>query len=123
MLKAAAPAFAAQGAPIRQRLLSGTVIGSDATRFRVGKDKWWLWVFQNPDSCYFIMAPGRGKDVVAQFLGGVRPPAWGSDRLGSQVGWADKHQACLAHYADLRVMPTSLSQSAWTAVIAAAGAA
>jgi len=97
MLKAAAPAFAAQVAPIRQRLLSGTVIGSDETRFRVGKDNWWLWVFQNPDSCYFIMAPGRGKDVVAQFLDGVRLPAWVSDRLGSQAGWADKHQACLAH--------------------------
>ena len=25
------------------------------------------------------------------------PPAWVSDRLGSQSGWADKHQACLAH--------------------------
>jgi transposase len=97
MLKAAGPAFAAQAVPIRQRLLSGTVIGSDETRFRVGKDNWWLWVFQNPDSCYFIMAPGRGKDVVAQFLDGVRPPAWVSDRLGSQAGWAEKHQACLAH--------------------------
>jgi hypothetical protein len=43
------------------------------------------------------MAPGRGKDVVAQFLDGVRPPAWVSDRLGSQAGWADKHPACLAH--------------------------
>jgi transposase len=97
MLKAAGLAFAAQAVPIRQRLLSGTGIGSDETRFRVGKDNWWLWVFQNPDSCYFIMAPGRGKDVVAQFLDGVRPPAWVSDRLGSQAGWAEKHQACLAH--------------------------
>jgi transposase len=97
MLKAAGPAFAAQAVPIRQRLLAGTVIGSDETRFRVGKDNWWLWVFQNPDSCYFIMAPGRGKDVVEQFLDGVRPPAWVSDRLGSQAGWAEKHQACLAH--------------------------
>src|SRR4051794_6961778 len=89
MLKAAAPAFAAQVAPIRQRLLAGTVIGSDETRFRVGKDNWWLWVFQNPDSCYFIMAPGRGKDVVAQFLDGVRPPAWLSDRLACVRGhWA-----------------------------------
>lgn len=97
MLKAAAPAFAQQAVPIRQRLLSGTVIGSDETRLRVGKDNWWLWVFQNPDSCYFIMAPSRGKDVVARFLGGVRPAAWVSDRLASQAGWAEKHQACLAH--------------------------
>jgi hypothetical protein len=46
-----------------------------------------------------------------------------SDLYGAQQGHADLWQVCLAHYADLRVMPTSLSQSAWTAVIAAAGAA
>jgi len=54
-------------------------------------------VFQNVDSCYFTIAPSRGKDVVERFLGGVRPPAWVSDRLGSQAGWGEKHQACLAH--------------------------
>jgi transposase len=97
MLKAAAPAFAAQVAPIRSRLLAGTVIGSDETRFRVGKANWWLWVFQNADSCCFVIEPGRDKDVVERFLGGVRPRVWISDRLGSQVGWGEKHQACLAH--------------------------
>ena len=35
--------------------------------------------------------------MIPQFLDGVRPPAWVSDRLGSQAGWAEKHQACLAH--------------------------
>src|SRR3954449_11621813 len=97
MLKAAAPAFTAQVAPIRSRLLAGTVIGSDETRFRVGKANWWLWVFQNADSCCFVVEPGRDKDVVARFLGGVRPRVWISDRLGSQAGWGEKHQACLAH--------------------------
>jgi transposase len=97
ILRSAGPAFATQAEPIRQRLLAGTVIGSDETRFRVGKDNWWLWVFQNADSCYFTIAPSRGKDGVEQFLGGVRPPAWVSDRLGSQAGWGEKHQACLAH--------------------------
>jgi transposase len=88
MLKAAAPAFTAQVAPIRSRLLAGTVIGSDETRFRVGKANWWLWVFQNADSCCFVVEPGRDKDVVARFLGGVRPRVWISERLGSQTGWA-----------------------------------
>jgi transposase len=97
MLKAAAPAFAAQVVPIRRRLLAGTVIGSDETRFRVGQANWWLWVFQNADSCCFVVEPGRDKDVVARFLGGVRPRVWISDRLGSQAGWGAKHQACLAH--------------------------
>lgn len=97
MLKIAAPAFAGQAQTIRLRLLAGTVIGSDETRFRVRKDNWWLWVFQNANDCVFTVAPSRGKDVVAQFLGDVRPPAWVSDRLGSQSGWAEAHQACLAH--------------------------
>src|SRR6201995_2735209 len=97
MLKAGRPAFAVQVAPIRSRLLAGTVIGSDETRFRVGKANWWLWVFQNADSCCFVVEPGRDKDVVARFLGGVRPRVWISDRLGSQAGWGEKHQACLAH--------------------------
>src|SRR4051794_26462957 len=97
MLKAAAAAFAAQVAPIRSRLLAGTVIGSDETRFRVGKANWWLWVFQNADSCCFVVEPGRDKDVVERFLDGVRPRVWISDRLGSQAGWGEKHQACLAH--------------------------
>jgi transposase len=97
MLKAAAPAFAAQVAPLRSRRLAGTVIGSDETRFRVAKANWWLWVFQNADSCCFVVEPGRDTDVVARFLGGVRPRVWISDRLGSQAGWGEKHQACLAH--------------------------
>jgi transposase len=96
-LKAAAPAFTAQVAPIRSQLLAGTVIGSDETRFRVGKANWWLWVFQNADSCCFVVEPGRDKAVVARFLGGVRPRVWISDRLGAQAGWGEKHQACLAH--------------------------
>src|SRR5689334_21383705 len=95
-MKAAAAAFAVQVAPIRSWLLAGTVIGSDETRFRVGKANWWLWVFQNADSCCFVVESGRDKDVVARFLGGVRPRVWISDRLGSQAGWGEKHQACLA---------------------------
>jgi transposase len=36
--------------------------------------------------------------VVAAFLGDVRPDVWVSDRLGAQMGWAQKdHQVCLAH--------------------------
>jgi transposase len=95
MLKAAA--FAAQVAPIRSRRLAGTVIGSDETRFRGGKANWWLWVFQNADSCCFVVEPRRDKDVLARFLGGVRPRVWSSDRLGAQAGWGETHQACLAH--------------------------
>jgi transposase len=97
ILAAAASAFAVQFATIRQRLLAGSVICSDETGFRVGKQNNWIWVFQHGECCCFVSAPTRGKVVVAEFLGDVRPLVWVSDRLTSQAGWADKHQACLAH--------------------------
>ncbi len=97
ILAAAAPAFAVQFGTIRQRLLAGSVICSDETGFRVGKRNNWIWVFQHADCCCFVSAPTRGKVVVAEFLGGVRPLVWVSDRLKAQTGWAEKHQACLAH--------------------------
>jgi transposase len=98
MLADSAPAFAAQADRIKERLLSGTVIESDETSVRVGNQTFWNWVFHHGDSAYFLIRPSRGKKVVAEFLGEVRPDFWVSDRLGAQMGWAAKdHQACLAH--------------------------
>lgn len=65
---------------------------------RVGKRNWWTWVFHHGHDCCFVIRPSRGKDVVAEFLGGARPDFWVSDRLPAQMGWASKdHQVCLAH--------------------------
>ena len=50
-----------------------------------------------PRPC-FVIRPSRGKVVVGEFLGDVRPAVWISDRLGAQRGWATRdHQVCLAH--------------------------
>jgi len=55
-------------------------------------------VFHNGDSACFRIRPSRGKAVVEEFLGDVRPAFWVSDRFGAQMGWASTgHQACLAH--------------------------
>jgi hypothetical protein len=65
---------------------------------RVGKKKFWTWVFHHGDSACVVTRFSRGKDVVHEFLGDWRPEFWVSDRLGAQMGWATKeHQACLAH--------------------------
>jgi transposase len=78
--------------------LSGTILQSDETSARVGKKTWWTWVFHNGDSACFVIRPSRGKAVVGEFLGAVRPDFWVSDRFGAQMGWARTgHQACLAH--------------------------
>jgi transposase len=98
MLEASGDAFARQTSLIRDRLLSGTILQSDETSARVGNKTWWTWVFHNGDSACFLIRPSRGKAVVGEFLGAVRPDFWVSDRLGAQMGWARSgHQACLAH--------------------------
>jgi transposase len=98
MLKNSAPAFEVQASAIRRHLLAGTVLQSDETSMRVGRRTFWTWVFHHDDSACFVIRPSRGKAVVAEFLGDVRPAFWVSDRLGAQIGWAAKeHQVCLAH--------------------------
>ena len=98
MMEDSAPSFEAQMNRIKQRLLSGTAIASDETSIRVGKKTFWIWVFHHADSACFVIRPSRGKAVVREFLGDIRPEFWISDRLGAQMGWArTDHQACLAH--------------------------
>src|SRR5208337_4157421 len=98
ILDAAKDAFAKATAAIRAKLLDGTILQSDETGLRVGKQNWWLWVFHHDDSALFVAAPSRAKKVVADFLGNFRPDFWVSDRYGGQMGWATvNHQVCLAH--------------------------
>ena len=98
MLRDSRPAFARQTSLIRARLLAGTILQSDETSVRVGKRNWWTWVFHHADDCCFVIRPSRGKDVVEEFLGAVRPGFWVSDRFAAQMGWAKTdNQVCLAH--------------------------
>ncbi|MGH7089460.1 MAG: IS66 family transposase, partial [Stellaceae bacterium] len=92
------PAFARPREAIRARRRAGTVLAADETSMRVGQRTWWNWVFDHADSACFVLAPSRGRALVAQFLGQHRPAFWVSDRLATQRGWATKaHQVCLAH--------------------------
>jgi transposase len=54
-------------------------------------------VFGCASAVAHIIAPSRGKAVVAAFLGEARPEVWVSDRLAAQSGHAEQHQICLAH--------------------------
>ena len=104
MLQKSGDAFAHQSSMIRDRLLSGNILQSDETSARVGKTTWWTWAepakvppmlsiggrqvegFHNGDSACFRIRPRRGKAVVEEFLGEVRPAFWVSDRFGAQMG-------------------------------------
>lgn len=91
-------AFARQASLIRARLLAGTILASDETSMRVGKQNWWAWVFHHADSACIVIHPNRSRAVVEGFLGTWRPDYWLSDRLAAQMNWAKKdHQVCLAH--------------------------
>jgi transposase len=99
ILSQARPAFSKQANRFKADLLRGTVIASDETGMRVGKDNRWLWVFHHGPTALFLGAQSRAKTVIENFLGDWRPDYWISDRGGSQMaGWPRKgHQACLAH--------------------------
>jgi transposase len=98
MLADSRKAFARAASRIRTKLLSSSILESDETGMRVGKQTWWTWVFHHGRQCCFVIRPSRGKDVVEAFLGKRRPDFWVSDRLAAQMGWAKKHnQVCLAH--------------------------
>lgn len=98
MLDDSRPAFARQKSLIRAGLLGSTILQSDETSVRVGKRTWWTWVFHHGNDCCFVIRPSRGKNVVEEFLGEVRPDFWISDRLAAQMGWArTDQQVCLAH--------------------------
>jgi transposase len=83
---------------IGERVRASPVINSDETSVRVDGKNRWHWVFQTPAASYHVIAPSRGADVVAAFLGDARPAVWGSDAYPSQLAApAAEHQLCLSH--------------------------
>jgi transposase len=90
----ARPTYEALGARVR----AGPVIGSDETGARVAGRTAWHWVFQTPEASYHVVVPRRNADVIAAFLGEVRPAGWVSDLWAPQLQVdAEAHQICLAH--------------------------
>ena len=90
------------GTAITERLRRATVIGCDETGARLttealGTRMGWEWVLVSDTAVLHRIRPSRGRDVVAEVLGGHRPRCWVSDRWGAQQRHADAHQVCLAH--------------------------
>jgi len=81
-------------------------------------------VFVTRDVTVYAIQPGRGYAQAAAILG----PRYSG--IVVRDGWAPyrklpqaTHQTCLAHYADLRIMPTRARKPASGAVIAVTGSA
>jgi transposase len=97
MLARVGEAIAAPAERIAAEVRASAVIASDETSARVKGKTWWQWTFGCATAVYHVIAPTRGKCVPTDFLGGVKPKMWLSDRLAAQSGHAEEHQFCLAH--------------------------
>jgi transposase len=97
MLARAAKPFAECAQTIHETVRNSPVIASDETSARVKGKTHWQWVFGAATAVAHVIAPTRGKIVPIQFLNGMRPAVWLSDRLAAQCNHADEHQVCLAH--------------------------
>jgi transposase len=97
MLARVGEAIAAPAERIATEVRASEVIASDETSARVKGKTWWQWTFGCATAVYHVIAPTRGKCVPTDFLGGVTPKMWLSDRLAAQLGHAEEHQFCLAH--------------------------
>ncbi len=90
-------AIAAPAERIAAEVRASEVIASDETSARVKGKTWWQWTFGCATAVYHVIAPTRGKCVPTDFLAGVEPKMWLSDRLPAQLRHAEEHQFCLAH--------------------------
>ena len=97
MLARTAPPFAVEAGKIADIVRASPVIASDETSARVCGKTWWQWLFASASAVYHTIVPTRGKAVPVEFLAGVKPDVWISDRLPAQCRHAEAHQFCLAH--------------------------
>ena len=97
MLARTGKPFAAEAEKIADVVRASPVISSDETSARVVGKTWWQWLFASASAVYHTIVPTRGKAVPVEFLGGVKPDVWISDRLPAQCRHAEAHQFCLAH--------------------------
>lgn len=97
MLARIGEAIAAPAERIAAEVRASAVIASDETSARVKGKTWWQWTFGCATAVHHVIAPTRGKCVPTDFLDGVKPKMWLSDRLAAQLGHAEEHQFCLAH--------------------------
>jgi len=96
LARAQAPLLAAAAA-IQATVTASPVVCSDETSARVSGKTWWEWVFIGTLAVLHVIRPSRGKAVVTDLFGAMRPLVWVSDMLGSQRGHAVHWQVCLAH--------------------------
>lgn len=88
------PAYDALQTTIR----AGPAVHSDETSWWVGGPGYWLWVFTTPQTTYYRVAPGRGREVVTTTLGDTYAGVLVSDCLATYDGGPATQHKCYAHH-------------------------
>jgi transposase len=57
---------------LKAQVAHQSVVHADETKFRVGGENGWMWVFSHPEAVVYRIAPSRGQDVVLEVLEGAR---------------------------------------------------
>ena len=114
----ASAAVAAPSAELEAALRQEPALNIDETGHRTNGDKRWLWAFVAHAFVVYRIAASRGSDVLKTVLGSTFDGVLGSDRLPTYLKYvAGQRQFCWAHYADLRIMPTSVTDVPFAAVL------
>lgn len=91
------------------RLRDGPYVHSDETSWWVGGPGHWLWVFANRDSTVYRVAPGRGRNIVAENLGLDYAGVLISDCLAVYDDVNARQQKCYSHH--LKAISQALEQA------------
>jgi transposase len=72
MERRAAESLGPQYEALKAQVPLQPVIHADETKFRIGGENGWMWVFSHPEAVVYRIAPSRGQDVVLEVLEGAR---------------------------------------------------
>ena len=83
---------------LKSQLASEPVLNVDETGWRLSGDKRWIWAFVANSFTYYVVAAGRGAEVLVTLLGAVFSGILCSDRYVAYGSYHQgKSQLCWAH--------------------------
>jgi transposase len=82
---------------LKSQVADQAVIHEDETKFHVGGENGWLWVFSHPEAVVYRIAPSRGQDVVLDVLGGARGTIVHDGWVPYDIVRTARHQFDLLH--------------------------
>lgn len=74
------------------------LVHSDETSWWVGGSGWWLWVFANKETTYYLVGQSRGRDVILEVLGADYQGVLVSDCLCIYDDVSPLQQKCYSHH-------------------------